>query len=305
MNSCAMVDPRLTAPVVGARPLHVVHRCSKVDASIREVPMATVTRYRNGVPSWADVAVVDPAAGAAFYSALFAWDADDQGEEAGGYHMFRVDGLAVAGLGPKQADDAMPIWSAYISVDDLDATLTAAEAAGGTIMIPRMDIFTSGSMAVVIDPTGAAVSFWQPGDHIGAQLVNEPNTLAWHELTTRDAERSMAFYSDVLGWEFEEMPEGAGAPGYRMVKVGDRVVGGILPMVGDEWGDMPSHWMIYFAVDDTDATTTRIVELGGSVSVEPFDMGVGRMAVGNDPDGNVFSVIAFAGPADAIEGGVA
>jgi predicted enzyme related to lactoylglutathione lyase len=76
-------------------------------------------------------------------------------------------------------------------------------------------------------------------------------------------------------------------------------------MVGDEWGDMPSHWMIYFAVDDTDATTARIVELGGSVSVEAFDMGVGRMAVGNDPDGNAFSVIAFAGPADEIEGGVA
>ncbi len=101
------------------------------------------------------------------------------------------------------------------------------------------------------------------------------------------------------------MPEGAGAPGYQMIKVGDRVVGGIMPMLGDEWGDLPSHWMVYFAVDDTDATAARIVELGGSVSVEPFDMGVGRMAVCNDPDGNAFSIISFGGPVDEIEGGVA
>ncbi len=80
--------------------------------------MATVTRYRNGVPSWADVAVTDPAAGAAFYTGLFGWDAEDQGEEAGGYHMFRVDGRSVAGLGPKQTDEAMPLWSAYVSVAD-------------------------------------------------------------------------------------------------------------------------------------------------------------------------------------------
>jgi predicted enzyme related to lactoylglutathione lyase len=267
--------------------------------------MATVTRYRNGVPSWADVAVTDPARGAAFYADLFGWDADDQGEEAGGYHMFRVDGRSVAGLGPKQTDDAMPLWSAYVSVDDLDATLAAAAAAGGTVVVPRMDIFTSGSMAVVIDPTGAAVSFWQPGDHIGAELVNVPDTLAWHELTTRDAEGAMAFYSAVLDWTYEEVPEGAGAPGYQMIKVGDRVVGGIMPMLGDEWGDMPSHWMVYFAADDTDAASARIVELGGSVSVEPFDMGVGRMAVCNDPDGNAFSIISFSGPVDDIEGGVA
>jgi predicted enzyme related to lactoylglutathione lyase len=267
--------------------------------------MATVTTYRNGVPSWADVAVSDPAAGASFYSALFGWDVEDQGAEAGGYHMFSLDGASVAGLGPKQNEEGMPIWSAYISVDDLDATLTAAEAAGGTVVMPRMDIFTSGSMAVVIDPTGAAISFWQPGDHIGAQVVNEPNTLAWHELTTRDAGASKAFYEQVVGWTYQAMPEGAGAPGYEMIMVGERVVGGILPMVGDDWGDLPSHWMVYFAVADTDAAAAKVAELGGSVSVPPFDMSVGRMSVCNDPDGNAFSVIAFAGPVDEIEGGVA
>jgi hypothetical protein len=31
-------------------------------------------------------------------------------------------------------------------------------------------------MAVFADSTGAAIGLWQPGRHIGAQLVNEPGT---------------------------------------------------------------------------------------------------------------------------------
>ncbi len=266
--------------------------------------MATVTKYRNGVPSWADVGVSNLDACAAFYTGLFGWEAEDQGEEAGNYHMFRMGGRSVAGMGTRQ-DGSPPLWSAYISVDDLDAAVAAADANGATIMNPRMDVFTSGSMAVLTDPTGAGVCFWQHGDHIGAELVNEPNTLAWHELTCRDVPAAKAFYGAVLGWQFQEVEPGAGAPGYQMVMVGDRVVAGVLPMEGDDWGDMASHWMIFFAVADTDATAEQAKALGGAVSVPPFDLPVGRCAVLNDPDGNAFSVIAFGGPIDEIEGGIA
>lgn len=267
--------------------------------------MATINLYRNGVPSWADVAVTDVDGCVQFYTDLFGWEPEDQGEESNRYHMFRIGGRSVAGLGPKMADVAMPIWSAYVSVDDLDATLESAAANGGTVVMPRMDIFTSGSMAVVIDPTGAPISFWQPGEHIGAELVNEHNTLAWHELTTRDVDVAMGFYGAVLGWAFDQVPDGAGPGGYRMITVGDRVVGGIMPMEGDEWGDMPSHWMVYFSVADTDATAARVTELGGVVSVPPFEAPVGKMAVVNDPDGNAFSIIAFSGEPDTVDGGVA
>lgn len=268
--------------------------------------MAAVTKYRNGVPSWADVAVVDIAKGTEFYTSLFGWDAEDMGEDAGHYTMFSSDGKSVAALGPKQGEGA-PMWNAYISVDDLDATISKVEAAGGSIVMPKMEVFTSGSMAIIADATGAIVSLWQPGDHIGAELVNVPNTLSWHELTNRDPGSAMKFYGDVLGWEFQEMPpdtEG-GAPGYRMVMVGERVVAGLMPMDGEEWGDLPSHWMVYFAVGDTDATTQMVKDLGGAVSVDPFDMGVGRMAVVNDPEGNAFSIITFGGEVDTIDGGTA
>jgi len=266
--------------------------------------MPTVTSYRNGVPNWVDVTANDVDASVAFYTALFGWTAHDQGAAAGRYHMFTSDGRSVAGLGPRTNRDVPSTWSTYLAVDDLDATLATAVDAGGSLAMPRTDVFASGSMGVVIDPTGAPISFWQAGDHIGCELVNETNTLVWNELITRNPQRATAFYSAVVGQRFAPLDESA-PEGYRMISVGERVVGGLLPMQGSDWGDLPSHWMPYFAVADADATAARAQELGGAIMVDPSDLPVGRFAVLGDPGGAVFSVMKMAGPADAIPDGIA
>jgi uncharacterized protein len=50
--------------------------------------------------------------------------------------------------------------------------------------------------------------------------------------------------------------------------------------------------MLYFAVADTDEIVSRVGQLGGTVSVAPFDLAdVGRIAVLNDAEGAVFSVL--------------
>jgi predicted enzyme related to lactoylglutathione lyase len=52
--------------------------------------------------------------------------------------------------------------------------------------------------------------------------------------------------------------------------------------------------MVYFAVADTDRTTARAADLGGTVSVEPFDLyNVGRVAVLTDPEGASFSLLQW------------
>lgn len=266
--------------------------------------MPTVTRYRAGVPNWVDVTADDVDASVSFYSSLFGWEASDQGEQAGHYHMFTLGGRSVAGLGPRQNPDVPAAWTTYLAVDDLDVALGRAVDAGGSLVMPRLDIFTSGSMGVVIDPTGAPVSFWQAGDHIGCERVNEPNTLVWNELTTRDPERAEAFYSEVVGHRFTALDQNE-PDGYRTISVGDRVVAGLLPMQGDDWGDLPSHWMPYFAVEDADAMATRAQELGGSIMVDPTDLPVGRFAVLGDPAGAVFSVMRMSGSVDDLPDGVA
>jgi predicted enzyme related to lactoylglutathione lyase len=59
---------------------------------------------------------------------------------------------------------------------------------------------------------------------------------------------------------------------------------------------IPNHWHVYFSVDDTDATAAKITELGGTIVVPPFDTPVGRIAVAQDPQGAVFSILKNASP---------
>jgi uncharacterized protein len=57
--------------------------------------------------------------------------------------------------------------------------------------------------------------------------------------------------------------------------------------------DVPAHWSVTFMVDDTDATTERAAELGGTVMAPPLDAGPTRVAILRDPQGAVFSVSKF------------
>jgi predicted enzyme related to lactoylglutathione lyase len=55
--------------------------------------------------------------------------------------------------------------------------------------------------------------------------------------------------------------------------------------------DLPPLWMVYFAVEDCDATAQTAAQLGGEVAVAPANNVQGRFAVLNDPQGAVFSII--------------
>jgi predicted enzyme related to lactoylglutathione lyase len=258
--------------------------------------MPEMTKYAPGTPSWVDLGTPDPADASRFYSGLFGWSITDGPPEAGGYRMCMLDGKPVAGLGPQMNTDMPPWWTTYISVADADETAAAIKADGGTVMMDPFDVLDVGRMAVAADPAGAVFSIWQPRLHAGAGIVNEPNTMCWNELTTREPQHSVEFYGAVFGWTAKLLP----MPGvdYTEFHIGDRGVAGMMPMVGDAWpAEIPNHWMVYFAVDDCDAAASLVEELGGKVVVPPTDVPPGRFAVLNDPQGAVFSLIALRPPA--------
>ena len=165
------------------------------------------------------------------------------------------------------------------------------EAAGGKVLAPPFDIFGQGGMAVFLDSTGATFSVWQPAAMSGAELVDAPGALAWSELITRDVPGAKAFYGSVFGWTSIDAPMGSTT--YTRWFLGGDLIGGMMPMEGDEWpADMPPHWMPYFAVEDADAVAGRAAELGGTVPVPPTDVPPGRFARLNDPHGVAFSILA-------------
>lgn len=254
-----------------------------------------MTSYPPGTPSWVDLGTPDLDAAAAFYGALFGWTCDPGPPEFGGYRMCLLRGAPVAGMGPQGNPDMPPWWTTYISVASADDAAVAIEAAGGTLVVAPMDVMDVGRMAVAADPAGALFSVWEPRNHPGAALVNEPGTLCWNELTTRQPQESITFYGSVFGWTAsttttDPMP-------YTEFQLDGRGIGGMMVMDGDMWPpEIPNHWMVYFAVADVDATAARCVELGGAAPVPPTDIPPGRFAVLNDPAGAVFSVIQFAQP---------
>jgi predicted enzyme related to lactoylglutathione lyase len=246
--------------------------------------MPEITHYEHGVPSWVDIGTPDPAAAVAFYSALFGWDNQDMGEEAGHYTIVSKDGKMVAAISPAQ-DPGPPRWTTYVNVNDVNEVAARTEAAGGTVIAAPMDVMTAGRMAIFADPTGAIVAVWQPRDHLGAQLVNEPGAFIWSELATSDLAKSKAFYSAVFGWGW------GGSDEYAEAEVAGRTIGGVMPRRPDMPADMPDAWTVYFGSADVDGDVKRAADTGATVVVEPTDIpGTGRFAVLVDPQGAVFAL---------------
>ncbi len=170
-------------------------------------------------------------------------------------------------------------------MDDVDEAARKAEAAGGTVIVAPMDVMTAGRMAIFGDSTGAVIAAWQPGQHLGAQLVNEAGAFTWSELSSSDPAKSKAFYSAVFGWGW------GGGDAYPEAQVSGRTIGGIMLRSPDIPADVPDSWLVYFGAADVDADVKKATDLGASVIVGPADIpGTGRFAVLIDPQGAAFAL---------------
>lgn len=246
--------------------------------------------YPPGAPCWVDLMVPDQRAALDFYGDLFGWRGEIGPPELGGYSVCTLNGGAVAGImappPPDPEGSALPsIWTVYLATDDAEGAERVITGAGGSILMPTTDIVALGRMAVALDPTGAVFGLWQAGEFSGARVAEEPGAVVWHELNTSDIVAASSFYRTALSVETAPME---GAEGYYSLNAGGRVVGGMGAL---EHPGAPSHWLVYFAVDDPDATVDALVRAGGKALEPPYDMVAGRMAVVRDPQGAVFAVL--------------
>jgi predicted enzyme related to lactoylglutathione lyase len=251
--------------------------------------MAQFTSYPPNTPSWVDLATPDLDTSKAFYGTLFGWDALEGPPESGGYTMFQKSGKNVAGGMKIMMEGQPPAWMTYVNVDDADATTDLAKKAGATVFVEPMDVMDVGRMAVFADTTGAAIGLWQPRAHIGADLANEPGAFCWNELQTRDTAAAATFYHEVFGWATRTSDMGSMT--YTEWLRGDDSIGGMMDMPTDVPAEVPAYWLVYFAVEDCDATTAKANEHGGATLVPPTDIMPGRFSVLMDPTGATFGII--------------
>ncbi|MGO9973252.1 MAG: VOC family protein [Solirubrobacteraceae bacterium] len=272
--------------------------------------------YLPGVPCWVDASQPDPKAAVAFYSGLFGWDFRDAmppGSD-GAYYIARLRGGDVAAVGPLPAGaPRTAVWNTYIWVQSADETASKVLDAGGRVVMHPFDVMNAGRMAVCTDLEGARFCVWQARQHRGARIVNEPGSLNFNNLNTREPGRARSFYGSVFGWE--TLGIGSDAEMWRLPGYGDflarsdpdlrtRMAQNSAPdgfadavatlnPIADEQHEIESRWSVTFAVDDADATAERAAELGGRIVVPPSDGPWVRMTVITDPQGATFTASKF------------
>ncbi len=272
--------------------------------------------YMAGVPCWVDTNQPDPEAAVEFYRAIFGWEFEDvmPPQAPGSYFIARLKGGDVAAVGSQpEGAPATAVWNTYVWVQSADESAARATAAGGNLVSPPFEVMNAGRMAVLTDPEGAALCLWEAKEHRGAKIVNEPGSLNFNGLNTRDPDRARSFYGSLFGWETLALQPGADAwrlPGYgeyleqrdpglseRMEQTGAPAgfadVVATLNPIGADQPLLPAHWSVTFAVEDPDVIAATAARLGGKVVVEPFDAPWVRMTVITDPQGATFTASKF------------
>ena len=261
--------------------------------------MTEATSYSQGAFCWTECATTDVDSAKAFYSELFGLGIEETPIPGGTYAQFLKDGKHVAGLTQLQEQELErgipPHWNTYIAVDDAELVAKEAEQLGGTIVAPAFDVLDSGRMAVVMDPTGAAIGFWQAKEHIGAQVYGEDGTISWWELMTPDPKRATEFYTQLFGYGTEDFPMEQGT--YTvLIHKGEQAAG----IMDSPQAGMPAAWTPYFNVANADATLAKATGLGASSMMPVTEIkDIGRVSWITDPQG---AVIAFIQPAPRSQG---
>ncbi len=114
----------------------------------------------------------------------------------------------------------------------------------------------------------------------------KPGTIAWRDLTVRDAGEVGRFYEQVVGWRSSPV-DMDGYNDFNMIAPGsDEPIAGVCHARGSN-ADLPPQWLLYIVVEDLDRSVAACERLGGTLAVKPRGLAGGRFCVIRDPAGAV------------------
>lgn len=245
------------------------------------------TPWPDGTPCWVDYGAPDPGAAKAFYGELFGWAFTEERADLGNYVNALLDGRQAAGMGPQNAGDPVS-WTTYFATSDIGRHVDRITDAGGTIVVPPMEVGPMGTMTIALDPQGNGFGLWQSGTHTGVRVFNQHGSLYWTEAAVDDPEAARTFYSAVFGYLWDEVPD---AGGYMTFRTDDRPPEHPLGGLGGLVPGAAKGWQTCFAVTSTDEAVAGVEAGGGRVLMPAEDTPFGRFAVVADPWGATFEVM--------------
>ena len=232
--------------------------------------------YIPGVPCWVDTSQPDPEAAVDFYRGLFGWELENvmpPGSRGQVLHRPAPRRRRRRGRIDPRAAPPAATWNTYVAVESADETASKVRDAGGSVMMEPFDVMDAGRTAVFTDPEGAAFCVWQAKEHKGARVVNEPGSLNFNGLNTRDLEGAQILLRHVFGWKTIErtaaprcgrcpatattssatIPTSASGWPRSAARRDSRTSSRASSRSPDDQPDVPAHWRVTFAVDDADA----------------------------------------------------
>ena len=191
----------------------------------------------------------------------------------------------IAPLPARAAARGVPgYWLGHVGVDDVVPPMYRFLEAGATRLDPPPTGGRDTGSVVLRDPFGAIVALTPA---TGAHLESP---VAWHLLSSRDEERAMQVYGDILGWSAVERQD-LGPRGRHVTfsfKGDQRVVGSTSDIANRP--HVHAQWLYFFGVPDFDATITRVRERAGLVLPPATTPHGHRVVACDDPQGAAFGI---------------
>lgn len=248
---------------------------------------------------WYELLTADAKAAKAFYDAVVGWNIDAEAPPGGmDYRMINAADGAAGGVMQLNADmlagGAKPVWLGYFGVDDVDASVAAIVADGGTVHLPAFDIPGIGRLAMLTDPQG--IPFYvmrgaSPESSTAYQRMGFQH-VSWNELLTPDDAAALAFYEKHFNLtKAGSMPMGPMGD-YSFIANGDSAGEAVGAMMRTPEGAR-SGWGFYFRVQDIDVAKTAVEANGGSVHADPMQVPGGEWIINAvDPEGTPFGLVS-------------
>jgi len=207
---------------------------------------------------WHDLLTSEPAKAGQFYEALFGWDI----EYHPNYSLVRNGDKLIAGIVKAQSAEQQArggLWLPTASVADVDATAKLVTAHGGKILKGPLDMGQRGRAMLIRDSQQADLLILSTagGDPVDAEPAI--GDWLWDELWSKDPDGIEPFYAAVFGYD-----QVLANDSYSVLLRDKQWRAGIR-LVRDEIEHL--LWVPVIRVADTQATTQRVAELGGSVKV--------------------------------------
>ena len=136
--------------------------------------------------------------------------------------------------------------------------------------------------------TAAGLSMWL--SPVSAATTPDAGRFVWRDLMTRDVAAAKRFYTELLGWRFEDTKRNG--RGYALARLGSVPVAGIVDVSAIP--DAGPQWISFMSIEDVDKKVALVTANGGQVLLAPRDVAtIGRAAVVADPQGAPIGLVTL------------